>query len=330
MKLEIVKFFKNDPILLHIGLRRMDRTSTIIHSDTLFSALSNALIKLLGEKEFDIFEEKIILSSLFLGLKGPISEILFLPMPSIPLRIEELTEYKRYKKIQWASFEAFKLLVEDFDKESRVIKLDSTEKFVLLNSKSLITRLEFEEIKEEVNFIDTILEPKVFLSRNTQEPSLYFQENLGLYPVKISKDKELIPFLYFLKVKDSELDSIFIPVLNLFIEEGIGGERTTGKGIFDYYEIEDLDLPDSGDFEITLSLTLPRKEDVRNLIYYQLAKRDGFIYYQKATSFRKKTHFKIKEGALVRSPYLGENINVSPREDMRVISYGKSLSFKFS
>jgi len=45
---------------------------------------------------------------------------------------------------------------------------------------------------------------------------------------------------------------------------------------------------------------------------------------------RKKTHYKIKEVALVKSPYIGENINVSPIENMKVISYGKNVGLKFS
>ncbi len=329
MKVEAIKLLKNGPILLHIGLRRMDRTSTIIHSDTLFSALSNSLIKLFGDKEFDIFEEKILLSSVFPGLRGISKDILFLPIPNIPLEGEESTEYKKYKRLQWISLDALREIIKGFDMISESIKLDLPERFAFLNSISLVTRKEFEEIQEEINFIGTTLEPKVFLSRETQASSLYFQENLELQPVRISSDRELTPFLYFLKAKDTELDNIFIPTLNLFIEEGLGGERTTGKGIFDFYEIEELDLPDNGKLEITLSLTLPKKEEVNNLIYYQLVKRDGFIYYQKATGLRKKSHFKIREGSLVKSPYFGENIAISPREDMRVISYGKSLGFKF-
>jgi len=332
MRVEVIKLFKDGPILLHIGLRRMDRTSNIIHSDTLFSALSDVLIKLLGEKRFDIFEKKILLSSVFPGLRGTSRDILFLPMPEIPLKPEESVEleHKKYKKIQWISLEAFKELIKGFDREKMVIEFISPEKFKFLNSRILVTVPEFAEIGEEINFMDTLLEPKVSLSRDSQEPNLYFQENLELYPIKTSLNKELVPFLYFLKAKDDELNSIFIPVLNLFIEEGIGGERTTGKGIFDSYQTEEMDIPDRGDFEVTLSLTFPKREEVDNLIYYQLVKRDGFIYYQKPTGLRKKTHFKIREGALVKSPYLGENIDVSPRRDMRVISYGKSLGFKFS
>lgn len=330
MKVEAIKLFKNGPILLHIGLRRMDRTSNAIHSDTLFSALSNSLVKLFGDKEFEIFEERIIISSVFPGLRGISKDILFLPMPNIPIKGENLPEHKKYKKLQWISIEALKELVEGFDVDSKSITSELLKNFEFLNSRSLVTRREFEEIKEEVNFLGTILEPKVSLDRETQESNLYFQENLELHPVKTSSNKELTPFLYFLRVKDTDLDDIFIPTLNLFIEEGLGGERTTGKGIFDFYEREELDLPDDGSFEITLSLTLPKREEVSNLIYYQLVKRDGFIYYQKATGLRKKSHFKIKEGSLVKSPYLGDNINVSPREDIKVISYGRSLGFKFS
>ncbi|MCX7795873.1 MAG: type III-A CRISPR-associated RAMP protein Csm4 [bacterium] len=330
MKIEVIKLFKEGPILLHIGLRRMDRTSITIHSDTLFSALSNSLIKLFGNREFGIFEERIVLSSVFPGLRGISRDILFLPMPNIPLKGENLPEHKRYKKLQWISLEALKELIECFDANSKSINSELLKGLKFLNSNSLVTRREFEEIQEEVNFLGTILEPKVSLSRETQESNLFFQENLELHTIKTSSYKKLIPFLYFLRIKDKELDSIFIPTLNLFIEEGLGGERTTGKGIFDFYEREELELPDNGDFEITLSLTLPRKEEVDKLIYYQLVKRDGFIYYQRATGLRKRTHYKIREGSLVKSPYLGENINVSPREDMRVISYGRSIGFKFS
>jgi uncharacterized protein (TIGR00296 family) len=197
----------------------------------------------------------------------------------------------------------------------------------------------FEKIEEgkdeNIIFMETNLEPKVSIPRvpiisEEKTQGLYFQENLDFYTITTSKGKKLIPFLYFLKTIDASLDEIFIPALNLFIEEGIGGERSTGKGQFDFYEKDESDLPDNGDFEITLSLSLPRREEVNNIIYFNLVKRDGFIYYQKPTGYRKKTHFKIGEGSLVRTPYIGENIDVSPIKDMRVISYGKSIGWKFS
>lgn len=338
MKVEVYKLLKEGPLLLHIGLRRLDRTSNIIHSDTLFSALSNSLTKLFGEEKFDLFEKNLVISSVFPGLRLS-KDILLLPKPEIPIKTSE-EDHKKYKKLQWISLDALKKLLENFDKNLKQISLQNVEEFKFLNPRTLITKSEFEEIGEEIYFMSTILEPKVRVSRETyykanadEEKSyttLYFQENLELHPIKLSNGKIITPFLYFLKMKNDEIEELFTPSLNLTIEEGLGGERTTGKGIFDTFEKEELEVPENGEFEISLSLTFPKREEVDNLIYYQLVKRDGFIYYQKPTGYRKKTHYKIAEGALVRSPYVGENVDVSPISSMKVISYGKSLGFKIS
>lgn len=332
MKVEVYKLFKEDPILLHIGLRRMDRTSTFINSDTLFSALANSFVKLFGEDKFNIFETNLLISSIFIGLRLEGKDILLLPMPEIPIKIiKEDEQYKKYKKIQWVSKEALFKLLESFDKENLRIIMEDTSSLRFLNSKTLLLKDEFEQIGEEITFIDTILEPKVSVDReNNKSINLYFQENLLLSEIKTSKGIKIKPLLYFIKYINHEIENLFIPTINLFLEEGLGGERTTGKGFFDYYEKEELTLPDQGDFEITLSATIPKREETDNLIYYQLIKRDGFIYYNYPTGIRKKTHYKIKEGALVKSPYIGENINVSPIENMKVISYGKNLGLKFS
>jgi CRISPR-associated protein Csm4 len=341
MRVEIYKLFREGPIVLHIGLRRMDRTSHLIHSDTLFSALSNSLFKIFDEDKFNEFEEKLIISSVFPGLRGTSKDILFLPMPNIPINMEDEKDHKKYKRFQWISWNGLKELLKYYDKDNEIIHLKTIENLKPMNSKFLISIEEYEELKEfrekdeNIIFMETNLEPKVSIPRvpiisEEKTQGLYFQENLEFYTITTSKGKKLIPFLYFLKTKDASLDEIFIPALNLFIEEGIGGERSTGKGQFDFYEKDELDLPDDGDLEITLSLSLPRREEVNNIIYFNLVKRDGFIYYQKPTGYRKKTHFKIGEGSLVRTPYIGENIDVSPIKDMRVISYGKSIGWKFS
>lgn len=100
MKVEVYKLLKEGPLLLHIGLRRLDRTSNIIHSDTLFSALSNSLTKLFGEEKFDLFEKNLVISSVFPGLRLS-KDILLLPKPEIPIKTSE----EDHKKIQKASMD---------------------------------------------------------------------------------------------------------------------------------------------------------------------------------------------------------------------------------
>lgn len=193
-----------------------------------------------------------------------------------------------------------------------------------MNTRFLIHKdEEFREDSSSLNFIDKVLEPKVSLERiyNTSK-YLYFQEELEIKSVSLKDGTKIKPFLYFI-VKEP-IEELFY-TLNLLVEEGIGGERASGKGIFLSWEKDLIEIPEEGNYGILLSAVTPRKEELINIVYYELIRRDGFIYFNGPVGIKKSAHFKLSEGSLVRLPFIGENINVASIKNRGIISYGKSL-----
>lgn len=316
-----IKLFPPDIFRIRVGDGRIDKVSSMIHSDTLFSAIVNCYIKLFGDSKVKDFVDRLLISSLLYGIRIEEREILFLPKPIIDLRSDTDLDVKLLKRIEWISIGAFKRVVDRFNGSS--IGIDIAE-LSFLNSRFLISKDEdFREGKNYVDFISTSLEPKVSLERehNTSK-NLYFQEELEIRSIELDNGFKVKPFLYFI-VKNPQ-DELFY-TMNLLIEEGIGGERSFGKGVFNYWEKDSIEIPDDGNYGILLSLVTPKKEEIDSILYYGLVKRDGFIYHNGPVGIRKKRHYKLSEGSLVRLPFEGQNIDVSPIREKSVISYGKSL-----
>lgn len=334
MKCRAIKLFSKNVICLRPGAGRMDRTESIVHADTLFSALCNALLKLYGEEVLLQCLDKLVLSSLFPGLREEGKEdLLFLPRPIAPFSVSErdLSRRKKEKKVGWFSWGAFKRVISRFN--SRQSRFDCN----LLNEELFAVEGQFALLAEEKEALKALqgfgfsgkLEPHVSINRLNniafEEGGFYFQEDLVL----TTGTENTEPFLYFL-VSCEQFEETLRPALNLLIEEGIGGERHQGRGVFDCWESEEMELPDQGEYMVLFSVTLPLKEEVKNLLYYDLVLRRGFVYYGKPTAYYKKPVFKLSEGSIVRLPFAGCNVDVSPNESYRVISYGKALGFAFS
>jgi len=64
-----------------------------------------------------------------------------------------------------------------------------------------------------------------------------------------------------------------------------------------------------------------------HLLVYDLIRRGGFIFRGEPLGVRKRTLYKLVEGSVVRLPFVGENVDVSPFAGQPVISYGKALGF---
>ncbi|MDI3530413.1 MAG: CRISPR-associated protein Csm4 [Candidatus Atribacteria bacterium] len=334
MKCRVVKLFSKNVVCLRPGAGRMDRTESMIHADTLFSALCNALLKLYDEGVLLQFAERVVLSSLFPGLRSEDGkDLLFLPRPVAPFSTSDtdLLRRKKEKKVSWFSWKAFAKVISRFN--AKQLRFDCN----LLNEEIFALEGRFALLSEEKEMLGALqgfgflsgVEPHVAIDRvsNTafEEGGFYFQENLVL----TTGTENTTPFLYFL-VHYERFEEVLQPALNLLVEEGIGGERHQGKGIFDRWESEEIELPDQGNYLALFSVALPNREETGNLIYYDLVLRRGFVYHGGPTAFYKKPIFKLVEGSIVRLPFAGCNIDVAPRDDYRVISYGKALGFAFS
>ncbi|MGC9063856.1 MAG: type III-A CRISPR-associated RAMP protein Csm4, partial [bacterium] len=266
MNYKIVKLLPQDVLRIKVGEGRLDKVSAIIHSDTLFSAIVNCYVKLFGEDGLNDFINSLLISSLFYGLRisNRTEDILFLPKPIVA--INNIT--KELKRIEWVSVNLLKDIISSFDGKKAYI---DTNRLSFLNPRFVISKEEeFRTLPEQIEFTDTSLEPKVSIERSSNTVSnLYFQEELEIKSISLKDGVKLSLFLYFIT---KDIDRKFKGVLNLLTEEGIGGERSSGKGVFTNWEEDIIDISDTGDYGVLLSLATPRKEEVNSLVYYGLIK----------------------------------------------------------
>jgi len=333
---QVIKLIPSDNFRMRIGKGRMDRIEDLVHSDTLYSALVNVGIKLHGEERFIPLVDSLCISSVFYGLRVQEEkakrDILFFPRPKGRfLELSDPTQRKKQKRISWLSAAALSKIFQTFDAEKEIFQINllDPDQFNLLNPQLCITSKEsISWYEENGHFFRATLEPKVPISRtNAKSLDLYYQAEMEFCPQKITLDRSLTPFLFFLI--EGSLSADLISTLNLFIEEGLGGERASGKGTFASWEYELFPLPQKGAIMMLLSSSVPRREEMDQLISYELLKREGFLFWNQPIGKRKKSHYVLGEGSLVKIPFWGKNLEVSPLSDKRAIAYGKAMGWPF-
>lgn len=328
MSWNLIKLFSPFPLRLHLGMGAMDRSDFLPHSDTLFGALAHAFLLLYGEEELLGFLDRLRVSSVFPGIRFGGRDFLFFPVPlAITPSSVNLLERKRAKKVRWLSWEVLRRLPDYFNVTTHSFEVNflDQKRFTILDSQYVVTKEELSSYPQERPSIGIgkVIEPHVLLHRdNNSSQDLYFQEDTWIVGSSSS-----LPFLFFLVANP---DLRLASVLNLFCEEGLGGERFQGKGHFHSFEREDFGMPQEGEYAVLLSLTKPRQEEVSLLLAYELLLRQGFIFRGKPLGIRKRSHYKLLEGSLVRLPFEGENLDVSPHRELPVVSYGRAVYFAFS
>lgn len=297
------------------------KSTSVVESDTLFSAILNVIKIYYGKKEADRLIEEF--------LKSP------------PFLISSLFPY-------WESkYYLPKPLYDDFISDELKKKLGKElKKRTLLNAQDFLMwlrgdqkyfeqRIESQDFtKEKPSIIKNTLFPKVTVDRQTAETNLFhvkygkFKENSGLYG--------------FVRFKNSEYIDKFRRYLLLLGKTGLGGERNTGFGqyeILEYAPINGL-LKEIFDYKnsvphVTLSLVYPKPEEVENhsryFIAYDLIRKGGFITSGKNhIPIKKKSVTFLKEGSSFREPIEGMLVDVTPPNsslyiDHRVYKYGYSF-----
>ncbi|MEN3185041.1 MAG: type III-A CRISPR-associated RAMP protein Csm4 [Atribacterota bacterium] len=326
MTFTVVKLFSRFPLRWHSGLGSLDRSDLFPHSDTLFSALVNAFLLLYGEEMLPEFLSELWVSSVFPGIRQEGKDVLFFPVPLSVIFSTPVSLRKKVKKVRFASWDAFQKLVKTFDFETHAFAVsfsDVSSPFLLWGTQYVITHEEAIWLGRETIKVAKLLEPHVVLDRtNNRSQNLYFEEDIWMV-----SEPGAQPFLFFL-YGDCRFE--MTAILRLFVEEGLGGERFQGKGSFDWFEVDTLDIPQNGEYMVLFSVAKPRRSEIDALLAYDLVKRGGFVFRGEPLGFQKRTHYKIAEGSLVRFPFVGENMDVSPFAEQPIISYGKALGYAFS
>lgn len=299
----------------HIGERGvgLEESSTMAHSDTLFGAICWAWRLLHGKDDLeDLLEQyqqgkpPFLISSTF----PFIGEHRLLPKP-----LDGLGQAGTEKNVRKASFISSTI----FQSLANGEKLQNFEILRGNPGNMIVTLEEASSIRGLIgsNFPWTVGEaPRVTLDRNSRQSEIYyagdlrFMEGCGLYMLVDFLDKS-----YRAKLEGA---------LRLLGDEGLGGERSSGRGFFTLDKGSMTLGSNEGDNAVLLSLYRPLKEETPNLSHssYNLVARRGWVAGK--SDKRKKSLRMLAEGSVI--PYMPEKVigsieNVST-DERKIYSYG--------
>ena len=327
MQYKIFKLRFETPI--HFGSEKvgtsLENTQVICHSDTLFSAMCQEILKIYDEIKLldfvDMVDDGELLFSSLLPYKD---NNIFLPKPCLLLNRETVNEEvssssvkkKKMKKLEYIS-------INDFQKYLDFLK----------------TGNDFVYDEEEYKICKSETTAKVSLSRDSDKNNIYyvggtyFKENCGLYVIVAYNNDEQVDF--------------FENILTSLSYSGIGGKRSSGYGKF---EIVDEMYPDSevgldeekliyelleadGDYQEALSVVSPNDNELESNdfdnAFYQLIDRNGFVYSttytDENTLVKRKSLSMFKEGSCFPFEIKGEIKDVSDNGNHSVYKNGKML-----
>ncbi|MCM8826477.1 MAG: type III-A CRISPR-associated RAMP protein Csm4 [Candidatus Omnitrophica bacterium] len=307
MKLYKLKFKSS----IHLGEREnfLETTEIIAHSDTLFSTFCNAYLLLYGKDKLEILLKRFIdqnppflISSAFPWWNGNF----YFPIP-----LNQMPKEKKLKDIRFIEKDGFEKLLWG-EKIEKLVK----------NGFKTIPELdaEKEENKKPYRIINT---PRVSLNRLTNHPGeeffhfgeVFYKDNSGLF--------------FLVDFKDKEIEKEFNATLRIMADEGLGGDRTVGKGFFEIKEIKDINFnfPSEHNGFLTLSLYSPKEDEIRDIRngYYEIIERKGYISSPYGKNLRRKSIRVFKEGSVF--PHLikiGRLVDVTPEvfTEHKIYRYG--------
>lgn len=304
---------------LHLGEKEaiLETTEAYLHSDTVFSAFCNIYRLAYGKKKLEelltlfLDDPPFLVSSAFPYQKDE----LFFPIPRCLIFRE-----KWAKRIEFVSQIIFEKLCRGEEIEEYLKQSNLYQKGQVLKSKR----------NGEDKYIWSVQEvPRVTLDSITSSSQIYhFGE------VKYANDSGI----YFLiEYRNASLEKEFKTIIRILADEGIGGDRSSGKGLFEEPQFDEITLsvPDSASHFITLSLYLPLRTEISGLedAYYDLVERKGWIYSLEGRNMRRKSVRMFKEGSIFKEKQnKGKLEPVTPDEFIdkhKVYRYGYAFKIPY-
>lgn len=305
----------------HIGVKEgsLEKTMHYIHSDTIFSGICNTYRLLYGKDELENLLENFrsekpsfLISSAF----PYIDDIIFFPMPkfvNFSDYVDDERLIKKFKKIEFVSEEMIRSIsqgkfVEDLNEEN------------ILQGKILVTKGESEKIKDIAIWKEKEV-ARVVIDRKTNASNIYYFgeveycDNCGLH--------------FLIKLMDDEIRSKVEAAIRLLGDEGIGGDRSYGKGLFEV-EFDGFEWNiEEGKF-LNLSLYLPKENEIEMVRkgWYEIVNRSGWVYSVDKRGERKRFVRMIKEGSTFsgNKEFYGKLIDVSISEEHHhIYRYGYGM-----
>lgn len=310
-------------------------------SDTLWGNLCWAIKYLYGDEELKIFlssyqtdSPALIISSAFPFYKKNDAIIRFFPRPILPLKpfeiikeenkskslyekVADITERKKKKDVQFLEESFF---IKIINGESTYDDLEIV-KHPKITSHS-ITR----------NTIDRIKGGTLQLNGTGQ----LFTEDEFFIHFETEEGDNVQTGLFFLAIDKTE--GKLEAALRLLSHIGIGGNRSIGKGVFDFaidnYEIKQ---PANANALTNLSLYYPTENELKqykqneHLFNYQLEQRRGYFGYNINGHYQKNYITYFKEGSVfpyIAKEFFGQNKTIFSSQNFSVHQYGVSFILK--
>lgn len=301
---------------LHVGNREgaLESTETIVRSDTLFSAFLNGYRLLFAGPKFIELTDRLAkgdppfrFSSAFPFIK----DTYYLPIP-----LNQIPLDKQSKKILYMAKRSWE----------RLIKGESLEALLREGDADILPRPTGDHKTETDKTPWTVLNtPRVGLNRHNDHPGeRYF--NCG----EVHFDKHT--GLYFLAQYQGEaFRDDARAVWRLLADEGLGGDRTVGKGLFNYPRPELLTFhaPDGAGHWVALALYYPADGETIGLSqgFYDLVPRQGYVYSQGGRSLRRCPVTMFSEGSVFPGiqTRTGKLVEVTPEYFSQHVVYRSGL-----
>jgi len=329
----------------HLGERGigLEETSLILHSDTLYSALCAVWEMLYGEEvltpellppngEAHSWQPPFLLSSAF-PFAGSVR---FSPKPFLPRPIEEGQEVDETQRRQRA-----KLKDVEFVSETIFVSLLSGERLLpsseeeLLHDGTLwVSREEGEQLHQDFGirpssslvkerFWTVKKVPRVTLDVQTGASNIWHFGRVIFRKAESGNAKAYAGYHFLVRYLNEHIAERFRAAVRLLGDVGIGGDRSSGHGLFKPHFAPPPAFTEPADANafIALSLTFPKPNEVAPLLgdacRYRWLARGGWIGGMVPTSLRRRTVRMLAEGALLTGDpkrVWGQAVDVTPQD----------------
>jgi len=220
-------------------------------------------------------------------------DMLFFPQPMVRIgKVHEKNDQEE-KKLKEVEFISQGLLESILNGESG--NLEFNEKDTFQDGKFWHPNQSSFNNNDDIVFAEREL-PRVTIDRNTNSSEIfYFSE------IVFRKDTGLF---FLARFTERQIKQKFEAVLRLLGDEGIGGDKRMGKGLFslDIEEGFHILVPENANGFLTLSLYYPEESEfnggIKNNASYNLISRKGWLHAPGAMTLRRKEIRTFTEGSI--------------------------------
>jgi CRISPR-associated protein Csm4 len=294
------KLHFTSPLHLSAGYGGYEETFHYLHSDTLVSAIFSNWPHFYDDDIESVIQNlPFLVSSAF-----PFSADQYYfpkPLKQLPVIFAE-NDYKTIKKLRKVNFiekELFEKMIHD--EAVGIDRIHFSANRQLISLKQDVSDC-FAEREISRNAIDRVSGCTDIFHFS----ELVFKEDSGLF--------------FMATFKDKGARKKFETVLRFLGDEGLGGDRNVGKGLFEVEIVENFCLeqpPNSGSI-LNLSLYHPTREEIENHLLdqsaYDITTRKGWITAPGCRNLRKKSLTMFREGSIFN------NLNKEDYGDIPVVA----------